>query len=120
MGFDEYQMKANTTDLGRETLPVVMRSRNMMSAEFLDKVLGLSGEAGEVSEKVKKILRDRGGNFDESDREAIAKELGDVLWYVANVALYLEIPLSTVASMNIAKLSDRARRGKIGGKGDDR
>ena len=82
--------------------------------------LGLTGEAGEVSDKVKKVLRDRGGVFDAEAREAIKLELGDVLWYVAQLAQELGYDLDEVASANLAKLTSRAARGRIGGSGDQR
>lgn len=77
--------------------------------------LGLAGEAGEVAEKVKKWIRD--GKL---DREAIEKELGDVLWYIAAIAGDLDLDMDHVAEMNIQKLADRAARGKIQGSGDNR
>jgi NTP pyrophosphatase (non-canonical NTP hydrolase) len=77
--------------------------------------LGLAGEAGEVAEKIKKWIRD--GNL---DRDAIAKELGDVLWYIAAMATDLDLDLDRIADMNIQKLADREMRGKIRGSGDDR
>lgn len=79
--------------------------------------LGLAGEAGEVAERVKKGIRDNDGVF---DREAIKKELGDVLWYVANLAADLEINLNEVAEANLRKLSDRAARKVLNGDGDNR
>ena len=82
--------------------------------------LGLAGEAGEVCEKVKKVMRDRGGEFDSSARESIKKELGDVLWYVAILADELGLDLDDIARANIDKLSDRKKRGKLGGSGDER
>ena len=87
---------------------------------FLEKVLGLVGEAGEAADKIKKIIRDKGGYASEEDRDAIVKELGDVLWYVASIARYLDVPLSNVAEGNIAKLESRKRRNKISGEGDER
>ena len=87
----------------------------MISAE-----LRLSGEAGEVAEEVKKVIRDKGGEFDDDTRLAICKELGDVLWYVAQIASELDLDLSNVAQGNLDKLADRAKRGKIKGNGDDR
>ena len=82
--------------------------------------LGLCGEAGEVADKVKKVMRDRGGVFDDETREAIKLELGDVLWYVAQLSLELGYDLEQVATANLNKLSSRATRGRLGGSGDDR
>lgn len=83
--------------------------------------LKLSGEAGEVSEKIGKRLRDAGGDFEDVEwREAMKKELGDVLWYIAALADDLGYTLEEVADTNLSKLSSRALRGVIGGSGDDR
>lgn len=81
--------------------------------------LGL-GEAGEVQGKVKKILRDSNGVLTDDKKEAIAAELGDLLWYVAAMADALGVPLETIARANIAKLADREARGVIKGDGDSR
>ena len=83
-------------------------------------VLGLANEAGEVAGKIKKIFRDKGGVIGEAEREALKAELGDVLWYIAQVCTELEIPLDDVAETNLAKLLDRQARGKIRGDGDNR
>jgi NTP pyrophosphatase (non-canonical NTP hydrolase) len=77
--------------------------------------LGLCGEAGEVAEKIKKYLRDGVIN----DKE-VAKELGDVLWYLANLADDLGYELAEIADMNLKKLEDRAKRNVLGGNGDNR
>lgn len=77
--------------------------------------LGLTSEAGEVSDKIKKWLRDG-----QADKAEIAKELGDVLWYVAILAEDLGFTLSDVAEMNMEKLSNRKKRGKLRGSGDNR
>ena len=82
-------------------------------------VLGLCGEAGEVADKVKKVMRDNNGSLD-GKRGCIAYELGDVLWYVTDLAVELGYSLEDVARMNIEKLSSRKARGVIGGSGDDR
>jgi NTP pyrophosphatase (non-canonical NTP hydrolase) len=82
--------------------------------------LGLTNEAGEVAGKIKKIFRDKEGNFGDAEREALKGELGDVLWYIAQVCTELEISLDDVAEANIAKLLDRQARGKIQGDGDNR
>lgn len=82
--------------------------------------LGLAGEAGEIANKVKKILRDNSGNLQESVREDLICELGDVLWYIAALATDLNVELSEVANKNIEKLNSRKNRGAIGGSGDNR
>ena len=82
--------------------------------------LGLAGEAGEVCEKIKKIMRDQKGHFTEDNVEQISKELGDVLWYVAMVAAEFNIALSSVAEANLSKLQDRMDRGVLKGSGDNR
>jgi NTP pyrophosphatase (non-canonical NTP hydrolase) len=83
-------------------------------------VLGLSNEAGEVAGKIKKIFRDKSGEITAADREALKGELGDVLWYLAQVCTELEISLDEVAGYNLEKLFSRMERGKIGGDGDNR
>ena len=83
-------------------------------------VLGLSGEAGEISEKVKKMIRDDKGVLSQERADAIKKELGDVLWYCAAVAYEIDTTLDEVAEINIAKLSARKEQNKLQGDGDDR
>jgi NTP pyrophosphatase (non-canonical NTP hydrolase) len=82
--------------------------------------LGLAGEAGEVAEHVKKAIRDDGGQVDEERRAAMSKELGDVLWYVAQLATELGLDLEAVAQGNLDKLLSRQQRGVLSGSGDDR
>lgn len=82
--------------------------------------LGLANEAGEVNGKLKKIIRDHDGVIDEAQRQTISKELGDVLWYIAQLATELDIDLDEVAKANIAKLASRQERGVLGGSGDNR
>ena len=82
--------------------------------------LGLANEAGEVAGKIKKIFRDKNGIIGEVEREALKGELGDVLWYLAQVCTELELSLDEVAEANIEKLYSRLERGKIGGDGDNR
>lgn len=83
-------------------------------------VLGLNGEAGEVAEKLKKIIRDHGGEIDAAQRDALIKELGDVLWYVAACCHELDVPMQEVARRNLEKLASRKQRGVISGTGDER
>ena len=82
--------------------------------------LGLCGEAGEVADKVKKVLRDRGGVFDAQIRDDLRLELGDVLWYLAQLASELDLDLEDIAAANLAKLASRMDRNVIGGSGDRR
>ena len=82
--------------------------------------LGLTGEAGEVAEKVKKIIRDQNGQLSEYNKQEIAKELGDVLWYLNALAFELGHDLEWVAEKNIEKLEDRKARGVLHGDGDNR
>lgn len=88
--------------------------------ELFHLVLGLVGEAGEIAEKFKKLVRDKNSNESEIDKEDIKKELGDVLWYVAVLADHLEVDLEDVADLNIKKLADRQKRDVLSGSGDDR
>ena len=106
--FNEYCKKAAATDrYPNECKPWVY-------------ALGLTGEAGELADKIKKVYRDKCGVFKQEERDAIAKELGDVLWYVTRPGATLGYSLEDIAVANIEKLADRAKRGKIGGSGDDR
>ena len=82
--------------------------------------LGLVGEAGEVADKVKKILRDKNGLFDKKSKDEIKFELGDVLWYISQLSSELGYELEEVADANLKKLKSRKNRGKIQGSGDDR
>lgn len=82
--------------------------------------LGLVGEAGEIANKVKKIIRDCGGVLEEERAEDIRKELGDVCWYMAQMSEVLNTTLSKIQSDNIKKLLERKMKDTIKGSGDDR
>ena len=82
--------------------------------------IGLTGEAGEVAEKVKKLCRDHNGVLNDERRTELCKELGDVLWYLAEIARQAGLTLGQVAQANIEKLADRMNRKKINGSGDNR
>lgn len=82
--------------------------------------LGLCGEAGEAAEQVKKALRDDAGALTPERQAALGKELGDVLWYLAQLATEAGLDLGQVAAANLDKLASRAARGTLHGSGDDR
>ena len=109
MTFEEYQKES------RKTALYPNKDNN-----FVYPVLGLCGESGEIAEKIKKVIRDEGGIVDENKKEEIKKELGDVLWYISQIATELKISLSEVAKVNIEKLQSRLERNKISGSGDNR
>jgi NTP pyrophosphatase (non-canonical NTP hydrolase) len=113
MNFNEYQKKATATAL----YPRVGNN-------FVYPTLGLVGEAGEVAEKVKKLIRDKQiedpALLSQADKEALQKELGDVLWYIAQIATELKLNLADVAEMNLTKLQSRRERDTLTGNGDDR
>jgi NTP pyrophosphatase (non-canonical NTP hydrolase) len=82
--------------------------------------LGLVGEAGEVCNKIKKVMRDQDGKATLEQKNEIAKELGDVMWYLATLATELDSHLGCIADSNLKKLEDRAKRGVLKGSGDNR
>ncbi len=82
--------------------------------------LGLTGEAGEVADKVKKVLRDNNSQFTDDKKLEIAKEIGDVLWFCATLSRDLGYTLEEIAQMNYIKLHSRQERGKLHGSGDNR
>lgn len=82
--------------------------------------LGIGDEAGEVQGKIKKAIRDDGGTFTAERLEDIKKEIGDVLWYIANLAEHFGMELEEIAQANIDKLTSRKERGVLTGSGDNR
>ncbi len=115
MQFSDYSQQALSTDLFDQTKP-----KDPGSHAFLSKILGLTGEAGEVAEKMKKILRDKDGIMSEQDKKELIKELGDVLWYINSTAVYLGYSLDDVAQANLDKVLSRKARGVSHGSGDNR
>jgi len=109
MNFSEYQTRARLT-----------AKYPLIGHPVIYPTLGLANEAGEVAGKIKKIFRDKAGLFSEADRDALKAELGDVLWYIAQVATELGLSLDDIAEHNLTKLMDRLERGKIRGDGDNR
>jgi NTP pyrophosphatase (non-canonical NTP hydrolase) len=92
--------------------------------DFIYPALGLVGEAGEIANKLKKVIRDdevtNVMDMSNEKRQEIAKELGDVLWYIAQLSSEMGYDLEYIAQANIDKLASRAERGKLGGSGDNR
>ena len=82
--------------------------------------LGLTGEAGEVADKVKKIIRDNNGEMSKEKSVELAKEVGDVLGYIATLAHDIGFTLEEIGQMNYEKLHSRQQRGMLGGSGDNR
>ena len=82
--------------------------------------LGITGEAGECSDKVKKVIRDNNGEFTDDRKREIAKEIGDVLWYCATLAHDIGYTLEEIGEMNVEKLRSRKDRNKLNGSGDNR
>ena len=113
MDLNDYQKRAAKYDLSEAT-------PDLKAVGFIEKVLGLVGEAGETADKIKKILRDKDGVVSNEDRALVVKELGDTLWYIASIARYLDVSLSDVASGNIDKLESRYQRNQLHGEGDER
>ena len=108
MNMQDYQTQASKTAIYPDCEIVVYPA------------LGLVSEAGEVAGKVKKVLRDNNGSFDPVQREKIAEEVGDVLWYIAALCTDLDIGMETIAQRNLDKLNSRMARGVISGSGDHR
>lgn len=117
MDFNEYQEHAKSTAIYPD-----FDSGSDLELSYL--ALGLNGEAGEVAEKIKKLIRDGIDKWDINTvtlfNESVVRELGDVLWYVALMANALGVSLEGVASANVFKLQARQERGVLGGNGDNR
>ena len=111
ISMNEYQRQADTTAI----YPNKGEIGGLMYA-----ALGLTGEAGEVANKVKKVLRDDNGELTDEKRVAILKEVGGVQWYVAALCTELRTHLGCVAEGNLGILADRAERGVLTGSGDER
>jgi len=110
MTFDEYQAQALTT---AHNNPDPLMDKTIWA-------MGVAGEAGEVVEKWKKIVAYREGVVTDEDRAELAKELGDVVWYIAVMAHSLDLSFEDVMQRNVTKLQDRKKRDVIKGQGDNR
>lgn len=108
MTFDDYQNQAKTTAI------------HPKGTEYFYPVLGLCSEVGEVASKVKKAFRDDAGEFSDSRKADLEKELGDVLWYLSQICTDFGLSLDRVANKNLEKLLSRKERGVLSGDGDNR
>lgn len=115
-GFDLYQYYAQKSSI----YPTVVLYDNGKDISWVYPALGLSGEVGELNEKLKKVMRDKDGNISEEDKRLIMKELGDVSWYASAIGLELDIKFGDVAVANLEKTLDRLDRGVVQGSGDER
>ena len=109
MEIDEYQKKAKETAIYPK-----------ISFPWIYPAFGLSGETGEVMEKLKRAIRSNNGVVDEKSLEELKKEMGDVLWYLAMLADELGLSLDEIAEENISKLKSRKERGVLHSEGDNR
>lgn len=109
MDFSEYQKKSRETAIYPNA-----------GKDWIYPTLGLAGEAGEIANKMKKVIRDKNGKIDEEAQEDMRGELGDILWYVAQLATELNLSFDEIAEKNIEKLQSRKERGVLGGSGDNR
>lgn len=108
MTFNEYKSEAIRTAIYPQNYKIIYPA------------LGMCGECGEVVEKIKKVIRDNQGIFDTDKTKEIEKELGDVLWYIANICNDLNINFDNVAQNNINKVNARLQNNTLHGKGDNR
>ena len=118
---NDYQKIAHET--ADYPVPEIIKSRSFQETNSMDYVypaLGLAEEAGEVAGKYAKAVRDNAGIIDEERKKEIVKELGDVLWFVSELATCLGVTLGEVAQKNLDKLASRKERGMIHGSGDNR
>ena len=116
LDFNEYQKKAHET----ASYPCGTIGKEAHAVNYLYPALGLAEEAGEVAGKYAKAIRDNHGVIDHDRETAIVKELGDVMWFVAELATCLGVKLEDIAQKNLDKLASRKERGVIHGSGDNR
>jgi len=109
MDFNEYQKRAKETAIYPK-----------MNPSWTFPAIGLSGETGELMEKLKKIIRDSDLKVTDEKLDSIKKELGDILWYLSAITTELNLSLDEIANDNIAKINSRKQRAVIKGEGDYR
>jgi len=131
---DNKEQELNFNNYQEQALTTAMYPTPFLTSEFEDNkdltvnnqigyvypALGLVGEAGEVAEKVKKLIRDFGGIINPEQTLELKKELGDILWYLAVLAHEFGLTLEDIAKLNLEKLASRKERGVITGNGDNR
>ena len=113
MNLNDYQKQAAGTSIHRTVVEKTAPFYHYLT-------FGLVGEAGEVAEKVKKILRDSVGEISPMTKNELAKELGDVLWYLSQLSAEFGFDFETIAQMNLDKLHSRLERKTLNGSGDNR
>ncbi len=113
MDFREFQIESRKTDVGTS-------AQDNLKPGWLYYALGISGEAGELTEKIKKLFRDKKGEVDQEFLDSVIKEMGDILWYMGRLADTFGIDFNLIAETNIIKLLDRMEHDKIHGDGDNR
>ncbi len=113
MDFNEYQKESRKTVLYTE-------DNANCGSPLVYVALGIAGESGEVIEKIKKLMRNQKGIITDDFRRDIQKELGDVLWYIAQMATELNLNFNDIAKANLEKLTSRLERGVLHAQGDDR
>ena len=122
MTFNDYQKKAKSTAIYLDGI----KEKFPNLPNEIQKILGLSyvslglGEVGELQNKIKKVIRDSSGIINDDFKEKIIGELGDCLWYIANICEELDISMEAVAYCNTVKLASRKERNVLKGSGDNR
>ncbi len=111
MDFNEYEEKASET--------AVFNDRTT-EYKLMYLALGVAGEAGEVAEKIKKVMRNDNGIVSDEKRESIKSEVGDVLWYLSQLSRELGFTIEDAAQANMRKITDRKSRDVIRSEGDNR
>ena len=122
MDINTYQRKAHSTAIYPTDITMRWNDRKGESElSWIYPALGLAGESGEILNKLKKIIRDQDGILENPiGKSTLAFELGDLLWYTAELCTSLGLTLEEVAVMNLAKLEARAKKNTIHGSGEDR
>jgi len=121
MEFKEYQKKAHATAQYPKIEVKALEGADLaVRADWIYPVMGLMGETGELVEKLKKVIRNQDGILFDKEVKEIGKELGDILWYLSEVADALGLDLDKIAVQNLEKLQSRVERNVIKSEGDNR